>query len=166
MTMQPHAHRLRIAVASAVLLVGLFGGGAVAAAEATSSSPPPPTVAGRGILSAEGDGTARLAGGYVLAGSLDGGTLAIRGLDRWSRVRVTGWTSKTRLDDGTIEYRFGDATGKFWIAGRTLVTTIESDAIRFRAVGHGRATLVGAGSYWVNGRGPLPWTDPGAEAAF
>jgi hypothetical protein len=79
---------------------------------------------------------------------------------------VTGWTSRTRLADGTILYRFGDASGKFWITGRTLATTIESDAIRIRAAGHGRATLIGTGSYWVNGRGPLPWTDPGTEAPF
>jgi hypothetical protein len=40
--------------------------------------------------------------------------------------------------------------------------------MRFSAAGHGRATLVGEGSYWVNGRGPFPWTqpDPGAEATF
>ena len=28
------------------------------------------------------------------------------------------------------------------------------------------ATLTGDGSYWVNGRGPLPWDDPAAETAF
>jgi hypothetical protein len=38
--------------------------------------------------------------------------------------------------------------------------------MRFTAAGHGRATLAGDGSYWVNGRGPFPWTDPGVETAF
>ena len=107
-----------------------------------------------------------MAGSYLLTGSLDEGSLSIRGIDRWSTIRVTGWNSKTRLADGTVVYRFGDASGKYWIAGRTLVTTIESDAMRFTAAGRGRATLIGEGSYWVNGRGPLPWTDPASETAF
>jgi hypothetical protein len=118
------------------------------------------------VLAAQGDGTARLAGSYVLTGSIDGGTLGIRGVDRWSSIRVTGWLSKTRLADGTLFYRFGDRTGHYWIAGRSLATSIESDAMRFSAAGHGRATLVGTGSYWVNGRGPLPWADPSTEVDF
>lgn len=150
----------------ALLVTGLFGASSVSAAEDPASSPSTVTVAGTGVLVAEGDGHARLAGSYVLTGSLDGGSIAIRGVDRWSTVRVTGWISKTRLVDGTIVYRFGDRTGHYWIAGRSLATNIESDAMRFSAAGHGRVTLTGVGSYWVNGRGPLPWTDPGAEAEF
>lgn len=150
----------------ALLVVGLFGASSVSAAEDPAASPSTVTVAGTGVLAAEGDGHARLAGSYVLTGSLDGGSLSIRGIDRWSTVRVTGWVSKTRLADGTIVYRFGERTGRYLIAGRTLATNIESDAMRFAAAGHGRATLTGVGSYWVNGRGPLPWSDPGVQAAF
>lgn len=157
--------RLRAIVLPAVLLVGLFGASTVSAAEETAA-PSSATVAGTGVLSAQGDGQARLAGSYLLTGSLDGGTLEIRGIDRWSAIRVTGWISKTRLADGALIYRFGDRTGRYWIAGRSLATNIESDAMRFRAAGHGRATLRGEGSYWVNGRGPLPWSDPEAETAF
>ena len=158
--------RIRALILPVVLITGLFGASGVAAAEDPAASQPTATVAGNGILAAQGDGQARLAGSYVLTGSLDGGTLGIRGVDRWSSIRVTGWISKTRLAYGTVLYRFGDRTGHYWIAGRSLVTTIESDAMRFSAAGHGRATLVGTGSYWVNGRGPLPWTDQGIEAAF
>jgi len=150
----------------AVLVVGLFGASNVAAADDPTAAPSATTVAGTGVLAAQGDGHVRLAGGYLLTGSLDGGSIAIRGIDRWSTIRLTGWTSKTRLADGTIVYRFGDRTGQFWISGRTLATNIESGAMRFSAAGHGRATLVGDGSYWVNGRGPFPWSDPGVEAAF
>lgn len=157
--------RYRAILLPAVLIAGLFGASSVSAADGPAAAQPAATVAGSGVLAAHGDGHVRLAGSYVLTGSLDGGTLGIRGVDRWSSIRVTGWSSKTRLADGAVMYRFGDATGHYWIAGRTLVTTIESDAMRFRAAGHGRASLVGTGSYWVNGRGPLPWTDPGAEAA-
>jgi hypothetical protein len=157
--------RFRAILLPALLVVGLFGASSVSAAEATAT-PQATTLAGTGVLAAHGDGHARLAGGYLLMGSLDGGSVSIRGIDRWSAIRVTGWTSKTRLADGTVVYRFGDRIGHFWIAGRTLATNIESDAMRFTAAGHGRATLVGDGSYWVNGRGPFPWSDPGVEAAF
>jgi hypothetical protein len=158
--------RIRALIVPVVLIAGLFGTSSVAAADDPAATQPTVTVAGNGVLAAQGDGHARLAGSYALTGSLDGGTLEIRGVDRYSSIRVTGWISKTRLADGTVFYRFGDRTGHYWIAGRSLVTNIDSDAMRFSAAGHGRATLVGTGSYWINGRGPLPWTDPGAEAAF
>lgn len=158
--------RYRAILLPAVLIAGLFGATTVSAADGPTTSPASPTVAGSGVLAAEGDGHVRLAGSYILAGSLDGGTLRVHGVDRASIVRVTGWTSKTRLADGTVVYRFADATGHFWIAGRTIATTIESHAMRFSAAGHGRAWLVGTGSYWVNGRGPNPWTEPGVAATF
>jgi hypothetical protein len=157
--------RLRAILIPAVLVVGLFGASSASAADDPAVAVPAATVAGTGVLAANGDGHARLAGSYLLTGSLDGGSLSIRGIDRWSTIRVTGWNSKTRMADGTVIYRFGDGAGKFWIAGRTLVTNIESHGMRFVAAGHGRATLVGNGSYWVNGRGPLPWSDPAAANA-
>lgn len=157
--------RYRAILLPAILVASLFGAAGVSAAE-PAVSPPAPTVAGSGVLAATGDGQVRLAGTYVLAGSLDGGSLRVRGVDRSSEIRVTGWTSKTRLANGTVIYRFADTTGHYWIAGRTIATTIESDAIRFSAAGHGRAWLVGTGSYWVNGRGPNPWTEPGVAATF
>lgn len=164
--MQLTRARIGAILLPALLVAGLFGASSVAAAEDPAASPSTVTVAGTGVLAAQGDGHARLVGSYVLTGSLDGGSIAIRGVDRWSIIRVTGWISKTRLADGTTIYRFGDRTGRYWIAGRTLATNIESGAMRFSAAGHGRATLTGVGSYWVNGRGPLPWTDPGVETAF
>jgi hypothetical protein len=148
-----------------VLLVALFGASSVSAAEDPAPTPSA-TVAGLGRLAATGDGEALLVGSYFLAGSLEGGSLTVRGVERRSIIRVTGWTSKTRLADGSVVYRFGDHHGLYRIAGRSLTTTIESDAMRFRAAGRGRATLTGDGSYWVNGRGPLPWADPGVEEAF
>ena len=158
--------RIRALILPVALVAGLFGASGVAAAEDPAGDQPAATVAGSGVLAAQGDGNARLAGSYVLAGSLEGGKLEIRGIDRWSTVRVTGWVSKTRLVDGTLVYRFGDRTGHYWIAGRSLVTIIESDAMRFSAAGHGRAALRGIGTYWVNGHGPFPWTDPGTESDF
>ena len=158
--------RLRAIMLPALLATSLVGAPTVAAAEDPVAAAPTATVVGTGVLAAHGDGHVRLAGSYLLTGSLDGGSIAIRGIDRWSNVQVVGWASKTRLADGTVVYRFGDGTGHFRIGGRTLATRIESDAMRFSAAGHGRATLTGDGSYWVNGRGPLPWSDPGVEAAF
>jgi hypothetical protein len=162
--MQIQSARTRAIVAMATLVFGLFGASSVSAAEPSTTSVPPPTVAGSGVLTAHGDGHVRLGGSYVLVGSLDGGTLRIDGAGRLSTVRVTGWTSKTRLADGSLIYRFRDASGHFLIAGRTIVTRIESHAMRFTAGGHGRAWLIGAGTYWVNGRGPFMWTAPSAAS--
>jgi hypothetical protein len=164
--MSVSAARLRVCLLPAVLIVGLFGASSVSAAEEATAPSSTVTVAGTGVLAAQGDGHARLAGRYVLTGSLEGGTIEIRGIDRSSTIRVTGWLSRTRLAGGALLYRFGDRPGQFSIAGRSLATNIESDAMRFSATGHGRATLRGEGSYWVNGRGPLPWSDPATEAAF
>lgn len=164
--MATHSARVRALVVPAVLIVGLFSASAASAAEPPSASPSSVTVAGSGVLAAQGDGHARLAGSYVLTGSLDGGRIEIRGIDRWSAIRVTGWIAKTRLADGTLIYRFGDRSGQYWIAGRSIVTIIESDEMRFSAAGHGRATLRGEGMYWINGSGPLPWSDPAPETAF
>lgn len=158
--------RIRAMLLPTILVASLFGATSVSAAEETTASPPAPTVAGTGVLTAEGDGRVRLTGSYTLDGSLDGGALRVRGLDRTSIVRVTGWTSKTRLLDGTVVYRFAGTIGHYSIAGRTIATIIESDTIRFSATGHGRAWLYGTGSYWVNGQGPNPWTAPGAAATF
>ena len=158
--------RVRAIVLPVMLVVGLFGASTVAAAEAPATDETGTVLVGAGVLAANGDGHARLAGSYVLTGSLDGGTLSIRGIERWSTVRVSGWISKTRFRDGTILYRFGERTGHYLVVGRGLVTNIESDAMRFSAAGHGRAALRGEGSYWLNGRGPFPWSDPATEAEF
>jgi hypothetical protein len=155
--------RIRAIVVPTILVVGLLGApSAFAAGEPADTSAV--TIAGTGTLSAQGDGHARLAGSYTLTGSLDGGILSIRGLTRYTAVRVTGWISKTRFADGSVLYRFGDRTGHYVIAGRTLVTNIESDAMRFTATGRGRATLVGEGTFWVNGHGPFPWSSPDEAA--
>ena len=163
--MRIHAARLRAIVASAALAIGLFGASSVSAAEVAAASVPPPTVAGTGVLAAQGDGHVRLGGSYLLAGSLEGGNLRIDGAGILSTVRVTGWISKTRQADGTLIYRFGDATGHFVIGGRTIVTRIDSHSMRFNAGGHGRAWLIGTGTYWANGHGPFPWTPRAAESA-
>jgi hypothetical protein len=162
--MQPMSARWRATIASAILLVGLVGASSVSAAEIAGPTATTPTVAGSGVLVANGDGRVRLGGSYVLAGSLDGGTLRIDHAGVVSRITVTGWISKTRLVDGSLVYRFGDHTGHFLIGGRTIVTRIQSHSIQFSAAGHGRAWLVGTGSYWANGHGPFPWTAPTAES--
>lgn len=164
--MQPLAATIRATIASAILLVGLFATGTVSAAEPAATTAPPPTVAGTGVLVARGDGRVRLGGSYVVAGSLTGGTLRIDGAGVVSSVTVTGWVSKTRLADGGVIYRFGDSTGHFLIGGRTIVTRIESDSLQFSATGHGRAWLVGTGTYWTNGHGPFPWTAPASTSTI
>src|SRR5260221_11562827 len=102
--MQTNLTRLRATVVSAVLLIGLFGVGSVSAADDPTATTTPPTVAGTGVLTAQGDGRVRLAGSYILAGSLDGGALPVDGAGVFSSVPVTGWISRTRLADGSTIY--------------------------------------------------------------
>ena len=152
-------------VVPAALVVALVGAAPAAAAEpGASTTGRTAVVAGSGTLAARGSGVARLGGSYVVVGAMDGGSIRIVGAGPLATIRVTGWTSKTRLADGTLIYR--GVHGTFHVAGRTLGTTIASTAMRFIATGHGAAFLRGEGQYWVNGRGPLPWSDPGADAAF
>jgi hypothetical protein len=95
---------------------------------------------------------------------MDGGTIQVVGAGPLDSVRVTGWASKTRLADGTLIVR--GVHGTFRIAGRSIRTTIASPAMRFTATGHGVATLRGTGQFWVNGRGPHPWSSTPPETAF
>lgn len=162
--MQPTSARWRAIVAAATLLVGLVGASSVSAAETATPAVTTPTVAGSGTLVARGDGHVRIGGSYVLTGALVGGELRIDGAGVVSSVTVTGWISKTRLADGAVIYRFGDHAGRFLIGGRTIVSRITSHSIQLIAAGHGRAWLVGTGSYWANGHGPFPWTAPAAES--
>jgi hypothetical protein len=155
----------RAAFIPALLALSLVGATSVAAAEPTATAPTRSVVvAGSGTLAAHGSGVARLAGSYVLTGSMDGGTIRIVGATRWTTIRVAEWASKTRLDDGTIVFR--GVHGRFQIAGRTIGTRLESAAMRFIATGHGRAVLRGTGEYWVNGVGPKPWSAESVGAGF
>ena len=157
---------LRGIVLPFALVLAIAGPAAAAAASfATTSSATPATVlAGTGTLAAKGAGTVRLAGSYVAYGAMDGGWLKVTGISAWTVVRVTGWQSKTRFADGSLLFR--GVHGSFYVAGRTIATTIQSPLVRFVATGHGRASLVGVGVYYVNGHGPFRLTSVGAGAAF
>ena len=140
---------------------------AAPAAAATTASPTgeaQAAISGSGTLAAKGAGTVRLAGSYVATGSMDGGWLKVIGITPWTVVRVSGWASKTRFADGSLLFR--GVHGSFYIAGRSIVTTIQSPLVRFVASGHGRATLVGTGVYYVNGHGPFRWADGGVSSTF
>jgi hypothetical protein len=164
-TMQSARRFGRVLVIPAVLALSLVGASSVAAAEPNgAASRSAAVVTGTGTLAARGAGVARLGGTYVLAGAMKGGSITIVGAGPATSVRVTGWTSKTRLADGTLIYR--GVRGSFRIAGRTLRTTIASPAMRFVATGHGTAVLRGTGQYWVNGRGPHSWSSHPPQTAF
>jgi hypothetical protein len=121
-------------------------------------------VAGTGTLAARGSGVARLAGSYVLAGAMDGGSLRIVGATAYTTIRVTGWTSKTRYADGTLLYR--GVHGTFYIAGRTLRTTISSTAMRFVAFGHGARAPRRARSVLGQRAWPVAMVDGGRRSGL
>ena len=152
----------RLAVLPAVLSLAVVAPAAVAAADPAPTSDV--VVAGSGTLAAKGTGYVRLAGSYVLNGSMDGGWLKVTGVTQWTIVRVSNWESKTRFADGSLLFR--GVHGSFHIAGRSITTAISSPLVRFAATGHGRAHLVGTGIYFVNGHGPFRWADGGVNSAF
>ena len=152
---------LRVAILPALLAVAIAAPAVVAAVEPATEAT---VISGTGTLAAKGSGYARIAGSYVLTGSMDGGWLKVSGVTPYTVVRVTGWTSKTRLADGSLIFR--GVHGSFSIAGRTIATTISSPLTRFVAKGHGRAYLSGDGIYYANGRGPFRWSDGGSHSAF
>jgi hypothetical protein len=155
----------RALVIPALLAVSLVGATSALAAEpAATTTTRSVVVAGTGVLAAHGSGVARLGGSYVLVGSMDGGSIKIVGATAFTTIRVTGWASKTRLADGTLIFR--GVHGTYYVAGRTIRTTIESTKMRFVAAGHGLALLRGTGEFWVNGHGPFPWSSTGVERAF
>ena len=165
--MRRFSNLLRLVVLPAAIALAIAAPAAaasVSAGGARASAAPAAVVAGRGTLAANGSGYVRLAGSYVLTGSMDGGWLKVSGITPWTVVRVSGWASKTRFADGSLLFR--GVHGSFYVAGRTIATTISSPHSRFVATGHGRAVLVGEGVYYVNGHGPFQWADRGASSAF
>lgn len=165
--MLTHSSPIRTLLVPAVLAAGLLGAGPVSAAETTTPQPTAAVavVAGTGALTADGDGYVQLGGTYAVTGTIVGGSLRISGAGYFSSVHVTGWLSRTRLANGTTVYRFGDHRGTFTISGRTIVTRVVSHSIHLDAAGHGRAWLVGTGTYSANGHGSLPWAPAGTSTA-
>ncbi len=166
--MQRLARFARLAIIPSALVFALAGATLVSAAELAPVEPSLETsdvvISGTGTLAAHGSGYARLAGSYVLTGSMDGGWIRISGLSENDVVRVTGWGAKIRLADGTLIFR--NVHGSYYVAGRLIVTEISSPQMRFVATGRGRAILRGEGEYWVNGHGPFPWSSEGTESDF
>lgn len=162
--------RLHLTVVRGLVLPLVLSLAIAAPAAAASVSTPAASggdaavIAGSGTLAARGTGYVRLAGSYVARGSMDGGWLKVTGVTAWTVVRVSGWESKTRFADGSLLFR--GVHGSFYIAGRSIATTLRSPLVRFVATGHGRAYLVGSGVYYVNGHGPFRWADGGSHSAF
>jgi hypothetical protein len=98
---------------------------------------------------------ARVRGTFTITGAMSGGSLLVDGIDRTTAIRVTGWTSRTRVDIDSLLYR--GVHGTFTVAGRTIRVTISSPRVRFVAYGTGAAYLRGTGTYTANGHGPFPW---------
>jgi len=146
----------------AALAITLAATSLVAAAEpaSTASTVVPPA----GSLGAGGAGYARVAGSFVLVGSMDGGWIKVSGLAGSDAVRITGWASRTRLSDGSLLFR--GVHGSVYVAGRRIGVTLGGPHIRFLATGHGAAFLKGEGTYRLNGGAEQPWSSDGARYAF
>ena len=139
-----------------------FAATSVAAAAPASSAAT--VVQGTGTIAASGDGYARAAGSFVLTGSMDGGWVKVSGLAGPDIVRITGWTSRTRLVDGSLLFR--GVHGTVYVAGRRIAVAMSGPHIRFVATGHGEVFLKGAGTYSLNGGTAQPWSSPGDRYTF
>lgn len=154
---------MRLVALPAALVAALLTTSVAVAAEPAAATDAT-LIAGRGTLAASGAGTARVAGSFVLVGSMDGGWVKVSGLAGPDIVRVTGFGSRTRLADGSILFR--NVHGKVYVAGRRVVVTLSGPHIRFIATGRGIAWLRGVGTYSVNGGRPQRWSSIGLSAAF
>jgi hypothetical protein len=146
----------------ATLAISLGSSAIAAAAEPASTTV---TVAqDTGTLAASGAGYAKVAGSFVLVGSMDGGWVKVSGLAGPDVVRITGWASRTRLTDGSLVYR--GVHGKVYVKGRRVAVTMSGPHIRFLATGHGTTFLKGEGTYSLDGGASRPWTEAGARYPF
>jgi hypothetical protein len=119
---------LRAAAIPAALALTLLGSTVAAAAEPAPATSGTAVVSGTGRLAAAGSGVARVRGTFTITGAMNGGSLLIDGIDRTTAIRVTRWTSKTRVDGDTLLYR--GVKGTFTVAGRTIRVTITSPQVR------------------------------------
>lgn len=156
------ARSVRLLALPAALAISLASTSVVSAAEPASTTST--VIQGTGKLAAGGAGYAKVAGSFVLVGSMDGGWVRVSGLAGPDIVRVTGWTSRTRLADGSLLFR--GVHGRVYVAGRRIAVAMSGPHIRFVATGHGAAFLKGEGTYRVNGGPAQPWSSGGARYTF
>jgi hypothetical protein len=157
-------HLLRAVALPAALVLTLLGSTVAAAAEPAPATTGTAVVSGTGRLAAAGAGVVRVRGSFTITGAMNGGSLLVDGIDRTTAIRVTGWTSKTRVDGDSLLYR--GVKGTFTVAGRTIRVTISSPQVRFVAYGTGAAHLRGVGVYRVNGGPSIRWPRAGAWIAL
>ena len=155
---------LRAAALPAALALTLLGSSVAAATEPTAAVTGATIVSGTGRIAAAGAGVVRVRGSFTISGAMNGGSLLVDGIDRTTAIRVTGWTSKTRVDADTLLYR--GVRGTFTVAGRTIRVTISSPQVRFVAYGTGAAYLRGVGVCRIDGGSSHAWPGAGAWVAL
>lgn len=117
---------------------------------------------GAGVLDAYGNGLVAVKGRIDLAATADGGILLVKDEAGDAVVRVRG-------DGRTVSWRgftvyFG-LDGEATVTGSNVGVVIVGEQIRLHAAGRGWAYLKGHGEFFVNGRGPFPWSPEGNFAA-
>lgn len=121
------------------------------------------TLAGAGVLDAEGDGLIAVRGRMNLEVSADQGILLVKDVDGDALVRVDGNGRTAQWHGFTVYFGFnGTATVKARDAGVVVIGT----NIDLHAEGRGWAFLKGEGTYMVNNMGPFPWSPEGGFAGI
>ena len=148
-------------------LVGEASMAAIAFAPSASAEEPPrrpgTTLAGAGVLDAQGDGLIAVRGRMNLEVSADEGILLVKDVDGDAVVRVDGNGRTAQWNGFTVYFGFnGTATVKARDAGVVVV----GKNIDLHVEGRGWAFLKGEGEYTVNGEGPFPWSPEGGFAGI
>lgn len=145
-------------------LAGIVSMAAIAFAPAASAEEPTrpgTTLAGAGVLDAQGDGLIAVRGRMDLEVSADEGILLVKDVDNDAVVRVDGNGQTAQWNGFTVYFGFnGNATVKARDAGVIVI----GKNIDLHVEGRGWAFLKGEGEYTVNGHGPFPWSPEGAFA--
>ena len=137
---------------AAVVLVTSLGFGLVAYSPVVSAEAPTADVAqgaGRGELTAQGDGIAVL-GGRGIVDVSGNGLLWIRDLAGGAVIEVTGYGEKRVFDDGWVQY--SGFHGEALIEGARIIVAIAGVDVDLHAEGRGRVILWGHGNYEINGQ--------------
>lgn len=152
---------LLAALAGAASLAAIAFAPAASAQEAERSGGT--TLAGSGVLDAQGDGLVAVRGRMDLEVSADEGILLVKDVDGDAAVRVDGNGQTVQWNGFTVYFGFhGTATVKARDAGVIVI----GKNIDLHVEGRGWAFLKGEGTYMVNNMGPFPWSPEGRFAGI
>jgi len=124
------------------------------------------TLAGEGLIDAEGDGTIVLSGELEVEFTATNATVVIKDLAGDAEIKLDGDYEQVNEDttrDGSYAVVYHDFTGEAKIEGSRLTVMVRGEDITIKAEGIGSTSLSGEGSYKIekdNESTELEWAAP------